>query len=154
MTDDVGLPDDGGAGRLAWDHAQVTQLIYRYAQGIDRRDWAQVRSCFADEAVAEGSRTTAPIEEYLEVLRPGVEYYPTTMHFMGNQVVELDGDSAQVETYATAYHWKGEPAGSDHPENLVVGVRYHDTLARRGDGWVITRRSVSPDWRTGPYPQT
>jgi hypothetical protein len=154
MTDHHGGPEAGEPGRLAWDHAQVTQLVYRYAQGIDRRDWDQVRSCFADDAVAHGSRTSAPIDEYLAVLRPGVEYFPTTMHFMGNQIVELDGDTAHVETYATAYHWKAEPAGDEHPENLVVGVRYHDTLARRGDGWTITGRQVSPDWKVGPYPQT
>jgi hypothetical protein len=76
------------------------------------------------------------------------------MHFMGNQLVELDGDTARVETYAVAYHWKGEPAGSDHPENLVVGVRYLDTVQRRGDRWRIAKRQVAPDWRSGPYPQT
>jgi hypothetical protein len=146
---------DGAAMvRQVDDHNRIAQLIYRYAQGIDRRDWDQVRSCFADDAVADGSRTTAPIEEYLAAVRPGVEYYPTTMHFMGNQIIEVDGDSAQAETYAVAYHWKGEPAGSDHPENLIVGVRYHDTLARRGAGWIIVRRQVDPDWRSGPYPTT
>jgi len=76
------------------------------------------------------------------------------MHFMGNQLIELDGDTARVETYAVAYHWKDEVAGTDHPENLVVGVRYLDTVQRRSEGWRITRRQVAPDWRTGPYPQT
>jgi hypothetical protein len=44
-------------------------------------------------------------------------------------------------------------AGTDHPENLVVGVRYLDTVQRLEEGWRITRRQVAPDWRTGPYPQ-
>ena len=135
------------------DRDEIARLIRTYAHGVDRRDWDLVRSCFSDDAEAQGSRSTGPIEPYLDQLRPGVEFYPTTMHFMGNQLIELDGDTAQVETYAVAYHWKDEVAGTDHPENLVVGVRYLDTVERRPEGWRITRRQVAPDWRTGPYPQ-
>jgi hypothetical protein len=135
------------------DRDEIARLIRTYAHGVDRRDWDLVRSCFSDDAEAQGSRSTGFIEPYLAALRPGVEFYPTTMHFMGNQLVELDGDTAHVETYAVAYHWKDEVAGTDHPENLVVGVRYLDTVQRRQDGWRITRRQVAPDWRTGPYPQ-
>jgi len=136
------------------DRDEIGRLIRTYAHGVDRRDWGLVRSCFSDDAEAQGSRSTGPIEPYLAALRPGVEFYPTTMHFMGNQLIELDGDTARVETYAVAYHWKDEVAGTDHPENLVVGVRYLDTLQRRAEGWRITRRQVAPDWRTGPYPHT
>jgi SnoaL-like domain len=136
------------------DRDEIARLIRTYAHGIDRRDWSLVRSCFSDDAEAQGSRSTGPIEPYLAEVRPGVEFYPTTMHFMGNQLIELDGDTARVETYAVAYHWKDEVAGTDHPENLVVGVRYLDTVQRRNERWRITRRQVAPDWRTGPYPQT
>jgi hypothetical protein len=104
--------------------------------------------------MVEGSRSTASIADYLVDLRPGVEYFPTTMHFMGNQLVEVDGDSGEVETYAVAFHWKAARAGADDPENLVVGVRYHDRLIRHGDSWKIAFRHVDPDWRVGEYPQT
>jgi len=33
-----------------------------------------------------------------------------------------------------------------------VGVRYHDTLVRDGDDWLISFRHVDPDWRVGIYP--
>ena len=147
------MPDLETMVRELRDRDEIGRLIRTYAHGVDRRDWSLVRSCFSDDAEAQGSRSTGPIEPYLAALRPGVEFYPTTMHFMGNQLIELDGDTARVETYAVAYHWKDEVAGTDHPENLVVGVRYLDTLERRHDGWRITRRQVAPDWRTGPYPQ-
>jgi hypothetical protein len=158
----VGRADEVGRGNMTdleaiaqelKDRDEIARLIRTYAHGVDRRDWDLVRSCFSDDAEAQGSRSTGPIEPYLAALRPGVEFYPTTMHFMGNQLVELDGDTAQVETYAVAYHWKDDVAGTDHPENLVVGVRYLDTVQRLEEGWRITRRQVAPDWRTGPYPQ-
>ncbi len=138
--------------RELWDRDRIARVPRRYSRGIDRRDWETVRSCFAADAFVEGSRTTAPIDEYLAYLRPSVEHYGTTMHFMCNQIVEVDGDAGFVETYAVAFHWKGVPAGADDPENLVVGVRYHDTMARSGEDWVITHRHVDPDWRVGSYP--
>lgn len=138
--------------RELWDRDRIARVPRTYSRGIDRRDWDKVRSCFAADAFVEGSRVTAPIDEYLTQLRSSVEYYGTTMHFMGNQLVEVDGDTGFVETYAVAFHWTGDPAGADDPENLVVGVRYQDTMARSGDGWVIKHRHVDPDWRVGAYP--
>lgn len=126
-----------------------------YARGIDRRDWDLVRSCFAEDAFVDGSRTALPIEEYLPTLRAGVEYYPSTMHLLGNQLVELaaDGRSGHVETYAVAYHWRGDSPGAPHEQNLVLGVRYDDDMRLEPDGvWEIVHRAVSADWRTGPFP--
>jgi len=130
-----------------WDRDRITQLPMRYARGVDRRDWALVRSCFADEATVDGTRSSGPIDIYLAELRPGVERFSSTMHVMANQLVDISGDRGEIETYAVAFHWAVEPAGSSHPDNLVVGVRYHDEVRRVRDGWVIARRRVSGDWQ-------
>jgi 3-phenylpropionate/cinnamic acid dioxygenase small subunit len=135
-----------------WDRDRIKALPVTYARGVDRRDWDLVRSCFTDDCFVEGSRAAAPIEEYLADLRPGVEHFPTTMHFVGNQLVDVAGDEGQVETYAVAFHWAAARAGADDPANLVVGVRYHDSVVRTGGGWLIARRHVDPDRRSGPYP--
>jgi hypothetical protein len=147
----------GGTGaevmvRHLWDRNRIASIAPTYARGVDRRDWALVRSCFADEAVVEGSRDSAPVDQYLVLLRAGVEHFPTTMHFMGNQIIDLDDDHAQVETYAVAFHWWGLPAGAPDQGNLVVGVRYHDTVRRSGSGWLIGFRRVDLDWRVGEFP--
>jgi hypothetical protein len=138
--------------RELWDRDRIARVPRTYSRGIDRRDWDLVRSCFTADALIEGSRATAPVDDYIAQLRPGVEYFPVTMHFMGNQLIDVDGDSGEVDTYAVAYHWKSEQAGGEHPENVVVGIRYHDTVVRHGDGWLISHRHVDPDWRSGPYP--
>lgn len=147
-------PDSEARLQELWDRDRLARIPRFYSRGIDRRDWDLVRSCFTVDAMVEGSRSTAPIADYLVDLQAGVEYFPTTMHFMGNQLVEVDGDNGEVETYAVAFHWKAERAGADDPANLVVGVRYHDKLVRVGDGWKIAFRHVDPDWRVGEYPQT
>lgn len=121
----------------------VGDVVLRYARGVDRRDWDLVRSCFSDDAVVEGSRFSGVIDDYLAMLRPGVEAFPTTMHFMGNQLADIDGDRASTETYAIAHHF-GDAEGRE--ERIVMGVRYLDDLERRDGCWVIVRRKAVSDW--------
>jgi hypothetical protein len=87
------------------------------------------------------------VDAYLAELRPAVEQFAVTMHLMANQTIDVDGVRGHVETYAVAFHWAAEPAGTADPANLIMGVRYHDDVVRRGDRWVIVRRDVSGDWR-------
>ena len=89
----------------------------------------------------EGNLGEAAIEPYLERLRPGVEAYPATMHFMGNQYVRVEGEAGHVETYAVAYHMEADGSPID---DLVMGVRYCDNVTRTADGWRISRRRVAP----------
>ena len=74
------------------------------------------------------------------------------MHFMGNQYVDLEpgADAAFVETYAVAYHMEAADSGRD---DLIMGVRYQDTVARDGDGWLIINRVAKPVWVRGPLPR-
>jgi len=150
----VTSPDTEAKVQELWDRDRIARLPRTYAKGVDTRNWDLVRSCFVPDAFIEGSRATASLDEYLADLIPGVEYFPTTMHFMGNQYVDVDGDEGEVETYAVAFHWKAPQAGAADTANLVVGVRYHDSVVRNGEGWLIARRHVDPDWRVGPYPAT
>jgi hypothetical protein len=139
---------------LLWADRSIRRVPVLYTRGIDRRDWELVRACFADDAFVEGSRTASPLDKYLPQLQKGVEYFPSTMHFTGNQIVDVEDGwrSGHVETYAVAYHWRGDEPGTPHPENLVMGVRYHDDIVESAGDWRIVRRSVTVDWRTGPFP--
>lgn len=119
--------------------------MVHYARGIDRRDWDLVRSCFAPGAYVKGTAFEGERGQYLDILFAGVERYPVTMHFIGNQQVEVTGDVASTETYLIAHHF-ADVAGE--VESLILGVRYQDQLARQADGrWAITRRDVFADWR-------
>ena len=64
--------------------------------------------------------------------------------------LEEGADEGFVETYAVAYHMEAE--GSPYPD-LVMGVRYQDTVGRNGDDWIITARRAIPHWVRGPLPR-
>ena len=126
------------------DRSAIRDLLLRYAQGVDRRDLTLVAACFVPGAAYEGSLGHGTIETALDGLHARMSRYTSTMHFIGNQHIELDGDRATSETYALAYH-QFEADGL--PQLRIVAVRYFDELVRRGDAWRICRRLVKMDWQ-------
>jgi len=125
------------------DERAVQHVLLRYARGVDDRDWERVRSCFAPDAFIAGTGHSGVRDEYLEQLFTGVARFGVTMHTVGNQVIDVDGDSARTETDLVARHFRD---GDGRVEELVLGVRYHDRLRRDRAGWLITRRDVRRLW--------
>jgi len=120
----------------------IEDLARRYAHGIDGRNWEQVDSCFASDASVRGTTFEGPYPQYMASLRGAVEKYRTTMHFFGNQLTEVDGDTGHCVTYGIAYH-----LGSGTGDDFVIGVRYLDDVARSGARWLIRNRTVQGVWR-------
>lgn len=148
-------PSDEETLRWVRDRELIRDLPLRYAHGIDTDDWEKVASVFHPECRVEGTLQAAAIAPYLAALEPGVKQYEATLHFMGNQYVELspgEGDRGHVETYAVAYHI--EAASSSHPD-LVMGVRYCDDVVRvpELEDWRIVHRKVVKQWHRGPLPR-
>jgi hypothetical protein len=67
------------------------------------------------------------------------------MHFLGNCLIDLEGDSATAETYCVAYHRTRAEQGQQ--QDFIAGVRYVDRLERRDGGpWLIAHRVVVMEW--------
>jgi hypothetical protein len=134
------------------DKALIEALPQRYAHGLDTRQFDAARAVFRDDCTVKGSLVEAPIDPYWEKLVPGVQAYAATMHFMGNQYVDVEpgADTGYVETYAVAYHMEAPGTGRD---DLVMGVRYCDDVARDGAGWLVVKRTAIPVWVRGPLPR-
>lgn len=134
---------DEAVRRLA-DRAAIQDVMLRYARGVDRKDLDLVASCFLPDAAYEGALAHGTITEALARLRTSMARYESTMHFVGNQLIEISGDSAQSETYAVAYHRLTE---GNVTQLFAVGVRYLDELVRAGEQWRIRRRVVKTEWQ-------
>ena len=134
----------GDALRDLSDRAAIHDLLMRYARGVDRRDLDLVASCFAPDAGYEGSLGVGTIAVALRALRDRMARYQTTMHFLSNQLIELDGDTARCETYALVYH---RLHAEEDAQDFIVGVRYLDQLARRSDGWRIVHRTATLEFQ-------
>src|SRR5512139_914395 len=94
------------AANVRWlrDRELVADLYRRYAFGVDSLDFALVRSVFHPDCVVVGTLEQGGLDDYLAGLEEALHQWDATMHFMGNQYVELDGDRGRVETWVVGYH--------------------------------------------------
>ncbi len=132
------------------DREQLKMLYQRYAFGVDSGRFDIVRSVFHPDCVVSGTLEDGSLDPYLEGIEEGLKQWDATMHMMGNQYVEIDGDKGRVETWVVGYHMEAPDSPLDH---LVLGLRYQDDVVRVGDDWKIIRRNTVKQWHTGPFPR-
>lgn len=127
------------------DRQAIRDVVLRYCRGIDRLDLELVRACYHPDATDDhGSPHPRTRDEYVEWVAGVLRRFTGTMHFVGNQLVELDGDVARSETYGVAYH-HGDPP-EDHRRNFTTGFRYVDRFERRDGEWRIATRVAVREW--------
>ena len=133
------------AVQLLVDRDEIHDVVMRYAAGVDRRDMEMVRACFAPDLEVEGWGGGFADRDSMITYISGVAIFHTTMHMFGNQYIEVDGDTAHVDTYAMLTHHSDDAHGVTHELNVSRG-RYVEDLTRRDGRWVITRRGGEPIW--------
>lgn len=137
------------------DKLAVAETVYRYAFGIDTRDWALYRSIFADEVAIDfssysgGAASTMTAAQWLGGVRPLFTGLDATQHSMTNPLAVIDGDRASCRMYMQAHHVH-RPA--DPASWFTIGGYYDDTLVRSAagpGGWLITGVTLTVLWRRG-----
>ena len=123
---------------------EIRDVLIRYTRGVDRMDPELVRSSYWPGAHDDHGAFQGTVEEFIEWLKV-LEHFDATMHFIGNQLVEVDGDVAHAESYCVAYHRRCARDG-EQGHDLVLGLRYVDRLERRDGEWRIADRRCVFDW--------
>lgn len=145
--------DDGALGsalaRLVAEN-EIRGVCLRYCRGIDRRRFDIVRECYHPDATDEHGDFVGGVDAFIAHAQASLERFESTMHFVGNILVEVDGDHARSESYTVAMHRRGawaERPARDH----LVGLRYVDDFERRDGTWRIAARVCVFEWtRTDP----
>ena len=123
-----------------------------YAHFVDRRDPHAVAALFCEDGVlaiysgdpevVQPDRVRTGREEIASALA-GMTKYEVTTHFLGQQMVEVNGDDATGETYCMAHHiYEADGVRRDR----VMAIRYLDAYARVEGEWKIGRRRLAIDW--------
>lgn len=123
--------------------AEIRDAMFRYCRGVDRADEALIRSAYHPDSHDKHGKYDGPSHAFATA---HVERMPSVaegiQHLLGNMLIELDGDVAQVETYfIAAYRPK-----SDLDVVAMFGGRYLDRFERRDGAWLIGNRTVVNDW--------
>ena len=143
--DEVGI--DASALRRMLDIQEITEVIYRYCRGIDRRDYELVRRCYHADAVDDHGDFRGGVDDFLAYVAKGLPAFERTMHFIGNLLIEPEpeGDRARAESCLVAYHHLRE--SRTKPErDYLVGLRYIDDFERREGEWRISARVCAFEW--------
>lgn len=133
--------------------AAIRELHLRYCRAVDRLDFELMRTCFHPDATTDyGALHVGDVEGFIAMASAGLKAYQATTHFIGNQLVEVDGDRAWAEHYTLATH-RCAADESGPLRDFVVSFRYLDRLQRRDGDWRISHRALIQDWsRTDPVP--
>ena len=129
--------------RRLQDRAAIRDVVVRYADGVDRRDFDQVGRCFAPDVHGEfGGEDRVGRDALIDFIR-GVSHFHTTMHFMSGSLIEIHGDEASSDTVAALTHHAAGKSGRTF-ELHMSDARYREKLAFRDGEWVIVERGAQP----------
>jgi ketosteroid isomerase-like protein len=115
----------------------IRALPVRYANAMDARDFDAAVALYTEDApVMPGVRGRAALKESFSTVMG--TYFTTTVHFVGNHLVELDPenpDRATGHVYCRAEHEQGE--------NWVIVMVHYSDKYRRDDGrWYFYSRRM------------
>ena len=138
--------------RVDADEVQITEVLVRYATGIDSKNWSLFRSCWADEVdldYGELGTFTDPdalTELFAQIHNP----MGPTYHRLSNFVIDVNGETATARTYVHAVLMVTPE--DNGPWVDAIG-HYDDELVRGPGGWRIRRRATNtPRMITGGGP--
>lgn len=130
------------------DREAIRSVLLAYADAIDTWNIDAFPAVFTDDVYAiynynelDGIENLKNYFKNLSFRGPlGVNALPTRMHFTGNVTIDLDGDTAQSDTYLLALN------STDDGRMLVRGNRYFDAFVRMPEGWRIRDRRHKTEW--------
>ena len=145
---------DQGVLQELIDRKDITDLIYRFAKGVDTCDWALYRSCYADTveldfSSAHGATTpqTMSADKWIEFCSSIMPGFDATSHIMSNIMCDIKGDTADVRVALYAEHYLANVSGQNSHE---VGGFYTHQLKRGPKGWKIHKAKLTQTYTKGP----
>ncbi|MBD2836048.1 nuclear transport factor 2 family protein [Pseudomonas sp. JM0905a] len=119
------------------------ELVCRYAQAVDKRDWQALARLFTPDAVLKGPGFSFDGVDAIVAGMNGLGRFNLTQHHVHNHLAEFDELEANAETYCVANHLY-EADGLTR--KLDWGIRYLDRFACIDGLWHFTRRELLLDW--------
>lgn len=131
--------------RALLDKQAITELLTGYMRAVDRGDVETLRAAYTDDAVEDhGGVFTGSAADYVDSVAAAITHPRSlTTHLLSNLLIELDGDRATAESYATTFArvW----TGSETADSLTA-ARLIDRLERRDGRWAIAHRTLLWEW--------
>jgi 3-phenylpropionate/cinnamic acid dioxygenase small subunit len=140
--------------RTLADRIEIAELLARYADMVDRRDWPRMNRIFALEATIDfrpSGGPNGPFREMLAWLDRALDSWPKNLHLITNVIVDLDGDRASSRCYFHVSIARETHDGNQY--TVTDSGRFIDQLIRSANGWRIVSRVCEQIVREGQLPK-
>jgi hypothetical protein len=127
--------------RRLLDKEAIREASLRYTRGIDRHDDGIMAQAYHSDATDDhGAYVGDPVGFIAHAKKAHSRDWDVHHHYITNQTIDLDGDTAHVETYfLAALRRKSGPVD-------MVGGRYVDRFERREGRWAVADRVCLVEW--------
>jgi len=123
------------------DRMEIEQLIVRYSNAIDQRNWDGLDAVFTPDAYIDYRALGGIDGRYPEVkawLGPALAGFPHYCHMISNIEVTLSGDTARARTLCINPMDTPLPTGGT--QVMLLGLWYKDKFVRTPHGWRMNER--------------
>jgi hypothetical protein len=138
--------------------ADPADALIRFAFGLDAGDKEILESAFTEDILFDVSRVGDEQSGF-----PAIEGRESvvgmllmsmgpldTMHALSNFRVHVAGDTARLNCYAMAQHYRpGEGPSRTTTDQVMMGNKYDAVLVRDGQTWRIKRLTIVTIWSQG-----
>jgi SnoaL-like domain len=125
------------------DREQISDVLIRYATGIDQRDWALFRTCWTADVVCDYGDVGKfdGIDALTDFMVASHDAMGPIHHRMSNFVIDVDpsGDHAKVRSYV---HAVLIAVPGDKSSWIDAVGNYEDVFVKTAQGWQISARIV------------
>lgn len=136
------------------DRAEISELVIKYAVGVDRRDWKMFAALFTDPAYVDfselgGPAGTSPRAELVSGISSVLDGFTATQHLSPNHLIEFDdADPGRAVCYSYMYA-QHVLEGSAGGEFYLLRGWYANHVVGTPEGWRIERLIQHVGWQEG-----
>lgn len=141
--------------------SEIIDVYNAYGEGIDSKNWALVRNCFADEvfinygetgAATGGAGDMRKADDWMLALQSVINGFDVTRHTISNFRFRETEDGVECRAYLTADHIIfNDPQQNFATEEEVATVvgEYTNVYQRQEGGWKITSSQLATHYSRG-----
>lgn len=121
------------------DRLEIDQVLTAYATAVDAGRFTDLVDVFTADAVIDYSATggaTGGLGEIIDWLGEVLPHFTAYCHHLGNQQIDLTGDTATSRTLCL------NPMQAGDGSTFLIALWYRDAWLRTGHGWRITHREL------------
>ena len=132
------------------DRLEIQDLVFHYADLIDRRELQRLREeVFTEDVYVDYSAmggSVGNLDETITFLEAALtaELFPNSQHLNANVQVSVDGDRASGRIMCFNAMEMSLPEGGT--QTYFLGLWYLDEYRRTSGGWRISRREEVKSW--------